>query len=350
MDGRVEIVIVVLVLILALAGGVGVVAARGGWSVPALPGRSGAGGPRPPARVPRRIIDIAPRPAAEPAGPDEAVLSDDGREARPDPPAGERAREREIDLPDDLARLRAALRTDLADAGRAEVQEAVIAQAERLVRLEERLAVEAERLAAGIDGLGRESRARREADEARQEAALERLRAGVLAALAERDRERARERSREGGSAAREWLGQRRAEVGADLYARLARLEAAVAAVTNPILLPGEPYAPPADFLPDALAWENWKDVGERAFAFADAYSAQRLFLDGATRDQVAEFVTTLRGLLTQAIYPNLRPEPTPAQSAALREALVTLAAAVPRVRALFEESTRAQTPGGDGG
>ena len=37
--------------------------------------------------------------------------------------------------------------------------------------------------------------------------------------------------------------------------------------MTNPILLPGEPYAPPAEFLPEALIWENWNEVGERAFS-----------------------------------------------------------------------------------
>ena len=127
----------------------------------------------------------------------------------------------------------------------------------------------------------------------------------------------------------------------AELYVRLARLEAAVAAVTNPILLPGEPYAPPAEFLADALAWENWKDVGERAFAFADHVNTQQLYLTEPTRQEVVAFVRALRGLLTRSVYPNLRPDPSPAELQALRAALDQLAAELPRVRARLAAESR---------
>ena len=163
------------------------------------------------------------------------------------------------------------------------------------------------------------------ADETRREAALERLRADLLAAVS---------RAASEGSSR---TGTRRPDVSAELYARLARLEAALAAVTNPILLPGEAYAPPTELLPEALVWENWNEVGERAFSLADAYSAQRLHLSDETRGEVDEFVTRLRTLLTRSVYPNLQPEPDAAQQAALRVALEEIAAELPRVRQKLE-------------
>ena len=135
--------------------------------------------------------------------------------------------------------------------------------------------------------------------------------------------------------------GSRRPDVSADLYARLARLEAALAAVTNPILLPGEAYSPPAEFLPEALVWENWNEVGERAFSLADAYSAQRLHLSEETRGEIELFVTTLRTLLTRSVYPNLQPEPDAAQQAALRTALEEIAGEFPKVRQMLEREYR---------
>jgi hypothetical protein len=166
---------------------------------------------------------------------------------------------------------------------------------------------------------------RTEADETRRVAALERLRADLLAAVS---------RAASEGSSR---TGTRRPDVSAELYARLARLEAALAAVTNPILLPGEAYAPPTELLPEALVWENWNEVGERAFSLADAYSAQRLHLSDETRGEVDEFVTRLRTLLTRSVYPNLQPEPDAAQQAALRVALEEIAAELPRVRQKLE-------------
>jgi hypothetical protein len=114
-----------------------------------------------------------------------------------------------------------------------------------------------------------------------------------------------------------------------------------LAAVTNPILLPGEAYSPPAEFLPEALVWENWNEVGERAFALADAYSAQRLYLSEETRGEIEMFVTTLRALLTRSVYPNLQPEPDAAQQAALRSALDEIAGEFPKVRQRLEREYR---------
>jgi hypothetical protein len=166
-------------------------------------------------------------------------------------------------------------------------------------------------------------------DEARRDAALDRLRADILAAAVS------------GASDRRSETRYRHVEVSADLYARLARLEAALAAVTNPVLLPGELYLPPGEFLPEALVWENWNEVGERAFAFADAYSAHRLHLSEETRAEIGLFVTALRTRLTGSVYPNL--QGSNAQQSVLRGALEEIATEMPRVRATLEREYRAE-------
>ena len=176
--------------------------------------------------------------------------------------------------------------------------------------------------------------ARRDAQDSRYEAALERLRAETLAIVARVTTER------------QPGTSDLRPDVCAELYARTARLETALAAVTNPVLLPGEPYAPPTEFLPEALIWENWNEVGERAFALAEHLSAQRLHLSGATRDEMTGFVTSLRTLLTRSVYPNLLPEPDQTQQETLRAALEEIAAELPRMRDLLEREYRAEGSG----
>jgi hypothetical protein len=208
--------------------------------------------------------------------------------------------------------------------------------AARLDRFEERLDQVARAVDHHVAEIGQELRRARsdrarqaEVDDARRDVVFERLRADLLATLT---------RAAADGSSR---PGSRRPDVSADLYARLARLEAALAAVTNPILLPGEPYSPPAEFLPEALVWENWNEVGERAFSLADAYSAQRLHLSQETRGEIELFVTTLRALLTRSVYPNLQPEPDAAQQAALRSALEEIAGEFPKVRQGLEREFR---------
>jgi hypothetical protein len=208
--------------------------------------------------------------------------------------------------------------------------------AARLDRFEERL----DQIARAVDRHGaeigqelrraRSERARQaETEDARRDVAMERLRADLLATLT---------RVTADGSSR---PGSRRPDVSADLYARLARLEAALAAVTNPILLPGEAYTPPAEFLPEALVWENWNEVGERAFSLAEGYSSQRLHLSEETRGDIELFVTTLRTLLTRSVYPNLQLEPDDAQQAALRSALEEIAGEIPKVRQRLEREYR---------
>lgn len=193
------------------------------------------------------------------------------------------------------------------------------------------------RLTARLDQTDRELAAIRDAIMARLSAAAanqsadgERLRADVVAALTGRAHDSTRQR-----------VGERRLDVTADLYARLARFEAAVAAVTNPVLLPGEPYEPPAEFLAESLVWENWKDVGDRAFALADGYNADRVYLSATTSAELGTFIGTLRGLLTDAIYPNLQGRVTAEQTRLLRQALGQLATDVPRLRGCLEADLR---------
>lgn len=176
------------------------------------------------------------------------------------------------------------------------------------------------------------------AGETAQTAALERL----SMELQRQSVETAARLTEQGERAATERARERQREVVIELYSRLARLESALAAVTNPILLPGEPYTPPAQLLAESLSWDNWKDVGERTFAFADHFNAHRLLLPEPVSIEIAAFVVALRQELTGAIYPNLRPSPAPEQRQALEAGLARLASAIPQVRATLEAANRA--------
>lgn len=199
-------------------------------------------------------------------------------------------------------------------------------QISELRHLVERQQVEAREAA---DRLAAALAARSEMADARRESGLERLRADLLQATV---------------SASSPNVGNsRRLEACSDLYARLARFEAALAAVTNPILLPGEAYAPPADLPAEALNWDNWNEVGERAFALADAYSSQRLYLSPKARAEMGDFVTSLRRALTRSIYPNLQGDIDASQQASLRTALEELAATLPAIRDALEREHRGE-------
>ena len=206
---------------------------------------------------------------------------------------------------------------------------------ERVARLDERLADLSARFDRRIDELVNDIRAnrdetvsRQQAVDARQEAAIERLRADVASGTSKPSSRHEQPMS---------LLDERRLEVTADLYARLARLEASIAAVTNPVLLPGEAYAPPAVLLDDALDWGNWSEAGERVFALADAYSAQRLFLSDEAGREVADFVAAIRALLTRQVYPALQGSPTQDEVETLRLALGDLANDISSVRVSLE-------------
>ena len=91
-----------------------------------------------------------------------------------------------------------------------------------------------------------------------------------------------------------------------ELYGQLSRLDTCFLQLANPVLLPGEPFVP-ADQLPEeTLRWESWKDLGDRAFAFAEAVAERRLHLDEGLREETARFVALLREALTTHVYPAL--------------------------------------------
>lgn len=98
----------------------------------------------------------------------------------------------------------------------------------------------------------------------------------------------------------------RRADAVSGLYRRLAKLETCFASVTNPVLLPGEPFLLPKELVPETLKWENWKEVGDATFAFAEAFNHDRIYLDDATCRDLTAFVSHLRQAMTAEIYPNV--------------------------------------------
>lgn len=143
--------------------------------------------------------------------------------------------------------------------------------------------------------------------------------------------------------------GERRNEALAELYSHLARVESALAGVVNPMLLPGEPLTLPGELHPEALTWDNWSDVGERAYAFGEAFNQHRLVLDPETVNEIGGFIATLRQGLTGSVYPTVRGEqPTAAQLAQMRAGLEAIVAALPGVRTRIELAYRGETPADD--
>jgi hypothetical protein len=133
----------------------------------------------------------------------------------------------------------------------------------------------------------------------------------------------------------------RRADALADLYTKLAKLEATLLAVVNPLLLPGEPFTLPSELPQEALRWENWKDVGDSAFAFASSFNQERIYLDDAMCRALSAFVASLRERLTTAIYPNLKSKLSPTGQDALRASLEHLSVSIPTMRDQLERSYR---------
>jgi len=168
-----------------------------------------------------------------------------------------------------------------------------------------------------------------------QEAELGRLREAVgaaMAAIAARQIEPAN-----GASA-------RRSEAVAELARKLARLETTFVSVTNPVLLPGENFALPKDLLPETLKWEQWKEVGDATFAFAEAFSQERIYLDDPTCREVSAFIRGLREVMTGAIYPNLMAKsgaPAAETRAALRTGMEQLGHEIPAARERLERAYR---------
>lgn len=116
-------------------------------------------------------------------------------------------------------------------------------------------------------------------------------------------------------------LAARKTEAIAGLYRRLARLDTTFVSVTNPVLLPGEPFTLPAELMPETLKWESWKDFGDAAFAFAEAFNQDRIYLDDATCRDLVALVGSLREAMTATIYPSLLAK-SPTDAAETKETL----------------------------
>ncbi|MGH2557704.1 MAG: hypothetical protein ACRDJH_01460 [Thermomicrobiales bacterium] len=219
----------------------------------------------------------------------------------------------EVDV--ELGRLREGLRTTTHE------------QERHLVQMRDRSATVDERAMVTLDQGLRDLRGRLDAE-------LAQLREGIGAAL------NAMAARQDAGS---DPLTARRREAIADLDRKLAKLEANVLAVTNPVLLPGERFVAPAEFPHEALRWETWKEVGDAAFAFADTFNQNRIYLDDSLCRDLAAFVVALRERLTVSIYPNLQPKPSESGLRALRDALERLGDDIPATRARLEQAFREQ-------
>lgn len=139
-------------------------------------------------------------------------------------------------------------------------------------------------------------------------------------------------------------VASRKAEATSELYRKLAKLEHSFLSVTNPVLLPGEAFELPADLLPETLKWENWKDVGDATFAFAEAFNQDRIYLDDDTCRDLTTFIGGLREVMTTGIYPHLVSNKggDPAEAkASLRASLEQLGHDIPDARERLERSFR---------
>jgi hypothetical protein len=143
--------------------------------------------------------------------------------------------------------------------------------------------------------------------------------------------------------------GQRRGEALANLYASLARVESSLASVVNPMLLPGEALALPAELPAEAMTWASWSDVGEAAYTFGDVFNQNRLLLDPGTADDIGRFIATMRQALTGSVYPTVRDgRPSAERVTQMRSGLEAIVAALPVVRRQIEDAYREDLAGPD--
>lgn len=132
----------------------------------------------------------------------------------------------------------------------------------------------------------------------------------------------------------------RRNEAISDLYQKLAQIDVALGTVINPMLLPGEPVSVPDTLYDDTMEWENWEDVGDRAYAFGESFSQNRFLLEPALAGQVQTFIAAFREALTGTVYPVVQnPNRTLQQRSAMRAGLVAVVDAIGPLRRAFEES-----------
>lgn len=137
----------------------------------------------------------------------------------------------------------------------------------------------------------------------------------------------------------------RRYDAVRDLYQKLASIEVALGAVVNPMLLPGEPVSVPEKLYDDTLEWSNWGDVADRAFAFGEAFSKNRVLLDPDLADQVEQFIASFREALTDTVYPIVqRDEASNKERLEIRAGIVTVVEGIPPIRRAFEQTWQSGT------
>lgn len=124
-----------------------------------------------------------------------------------------------------------------------------------------------------------------------------------------------------------------------DLYQKLAGIEVALGAVVNPMLLPGEPVSVPEKLYDETLEWSNWGDVADRAFAFGEAFSKNRVLLDPTLAEQIETFLSEFREALTDTVYPIVQAdEATAKERVEIRAGIVTVVEGIPPIRRAFEQ------------
>ena len=125
-----------------------------------------------------------------------------------------------------------------------------------------------------------------------------------------------------------------------DLYQKLAQIEVALGAVVNPMLLPGEPVTVPETLYEDTLEWDHWGDVADRAFAFGEAFSKNRVLLDPELASRVEQFIASFREALTGTVYPIVQgDDATPQQRKQIRAGIVTVVEGITPIRREFEQT-----------
>lgn len=134
--------------------------------------------------------------------------------------------------------------------------------------------------------------------------------------------------------------GVRRNDAIRDLYQKLAQIEVALGAVVNPMQLPGEPVSVPETLYDDTLVWDNWGDVADRAYAFGEAFSKNRVLLDPSLARQVEQFIASFREALTGTVYPIVQSNDTSVkQKQQIRAGIVIVVEGITPIRREFEQT-----------
>lgn len=130
----------------------------------------------------------------------------------------------------------------------------------------------------------------------------------------------------------------RRNDAVRDLYQKLAQIEVALGAVVNPMLLPGEQVTVPENLYEETLEWNNWGDVADKAYAFGEAFSRNRVLLEPALASQLEGFIASFREALTGTVYPIVQSEATSAkQRMQVRAGIITVVESITPVRQELE-------------